>query len=389
MSDYGLEVYCGDGLKLLSTAEMGLAFDLVRNGLDVNYASSPNKYSQVEFPLSPVISQFWNSTADGVVSQFRGGFEDHLVDYMYSSGTLAYNNGHISRSSGPLLGLTNTIGSQNGGSVEGYQESIGIFAKDSLVNVASNLGCYFLTEKSEISSIKMYRKRGSHNFASPMMHLLLVPILSPDDVIALYPTPNSPTFSIGLYTRTPALEIYVIFSEAEAVTLTVYRYSKNFITPIYGEYGLEVFNQQSQRIFSSANSPLLPIFVTNSRSINTLPEYSYNLACVFSRVDGFVYHQFRSGDSRGTACCMFNGISWGGARQWTSQMMGFSEGPGFTMGTLDEVTWDRIDRSRGNWNNVEWSAYNTQRTLPYFAPYYGISKQSMLDIGAFMGVVAY
>ena len=86
---------------------------------------------------------------------------------------------------------------------------------------------------------------------------------------------------------------------------------------------------------------------------------------------------------------MFNGISWGGARQWTSQMMGFSEGPGFTMGTLDEVTWDRIDRSRGNWNNVEWSAYNTQRTLPYFAPYYGISKQSMLDIGAFMGVVAY
>lgn len=223
------------------------------------------------------------------------------------------------------------------------------------------------------------------------MHLLVVRV-GQDEVAALYPDDFSASFSIGLFSKTPAQEIYVIFSEADYVDIQIQIYSKRPATPIYPGYGIETFRTDGSKTFTFQNPPLLPVFVSNSGSINSIPSSSYKLGCVFSRVDTFVYGR-KSGS---TACCVFNGINWVHGSKWASSLMGFTGGGewnpsdksrqfSFTMGTLDSNTWDWM--ASRDLNSKE-GAY-VKYSLPVFAKDRGITKEDLEQIGVFMGVVMY
>lgn len=391
---YGIDVYLGSGVKLLSTAEMGVAFDIQKSGSDVEYTQIPNKYSQVEFPLSPVMG-YYADTEQGVIDQFNAAssrtLAHKLCDNTYEPGSISYGDKHIVKSTANLLGLTNTINSPATSVINPDVPSYGLWGEGSLINVMQEVSAYMLKSNYVKRSHRMWMKLGKVKFKSPTMHLLILQV-DQSEVTALYPADFSKTFSIGLFSKTANQEIYVIFSEADYIDMQVQVYSKYPGAPLYPGYGIETYRADGSKTFTSQNPPLLPIFVTNSSSINSIPSTSYKLGCVFSRVDTFVFGRGR--DS--SACCVFNGISWVNENKWSSAMMGFTEGGqsdpqnssqscNFWMGTFDSATWDWMANIRPGTTESGYVRYS----LPYFAKDFKIKKEDMLGIGVFMGVVMY
>lgn len=391
---YGIDVYLGSGVKLLSTAEMGVTFDIKKSGNAVEYTQIPNKFSQVEFPLSPIMG-YYAGTEQGVINQFNAAssrsLAHKLCDNTYEPGSISYGGKHIVKSTANLLGLTNTINSPATSVINPDVPSYGLWGEGSLINVMQEVSAYMLKSIYVKRSHRMWRKLGKDKFKSPTMHLLILQV-DQNEIAALHPADFSKPFSIGLFSKTANQEIYVIFSEADYIDMQVQVYSKYPGAPLYPDYGIETYRADGSKTFTSQNPPLLPIFVTNSSSINSIPSTSYKLGCVFSRVDTFVYGRGR--DS--SACCVFNGISWVNENKWSSAMMGFTEGGqtnpqnssqnyAFWMGTFDSATWDWISGVKAG--STE-SAY-VRFSLPYFASGQGIKKSDLLAIGVFLGVVMY
>lgn len=391
---YGLDIYLPSGVKLLSTTEMGVAFDIAKSGQNVDYNNIPNSYSQVEFPLSPIMG-FWADSEQGVVNQFNDATSEDaarkLCENTYTPGSITYTNGHITNTTANLLGLTNTINSPASPLIQPKMSNYGFWSKGSLINVMQDMYAYMLKSTYTQRSRRMWMKLGKVKFNSPTMHLLVLNV-SQNEVAALYPADFSKAFSIGLFSKTASQEIYVIFSEADFIDIQVQVYCKLPPTPIYPPYGFETYRSGGSITFTSRNPPLLPVFVTDSASINSIPSAGYKLGCVFSRVDTFVYGR----SSGATACCVFNGISWVHGSKWASAMMGFTGGGDwsstdksrqyrFTMGTFDSNTWDWMSSRKANTTESAYVRYS----LPYFAKDRGINKDALTRIGVFMGVVVY
>lgn len=392
---YGIDVYLGSGIKLLSTTQMGVAFDINKSGQNVDYSWSPNKYSQVEFPLSPIMN-YWADSEQGVVNQFNAanGSDEvahKLCESTYSPGSISYSNGHIVSTTANLLGLTNTIGSPAAPLVRPTVPTYGFWGEGSLISIMQEMSSYMLKSIYVQRSRRMWMKLGVVKFNSPTMHLLVLKI-NQDEIAALYPADFSKAFSIGLYSKTATQEIYVIFSEADFIDMQVQVYNKYPSTPIYPPYGIETYRADGSKTFTSRNPPMLPVFVSNSTSINTIPSIGYRLGCVFSRVDTFVYGR----KSGANACCVFNGISWVHGSKWASNLMGFTGGGewdprdksrqcAFKMGTFDSSTWDWMSSRSSGSKEANYVRYS----LPYFAKDRGISKESLERVGVFMGVVMY
>ena len=401
---YGIDIYLGSGIKLLSTSEMGVAFDIQKNGENVDYNGKPNCYSQVEFPTSPIMG-YWADTEQGIIDQFNalanaGGIgkicksiSRQLVDNTYYKGGIKYTNGHITYTTANLLGLTNTIGSPASPLIKPPAQNYGLWDEGSLLDLLQDVSAYRLKSNFIKRSHRMWKKVGAHMFDSPTMHLLIIPTQQ-DEIAALYPADFSKPFSIGLYAKAYTHEIYVIFSEADYIDMQVQIYSRYPGGAVYSDYGLETYRADGSIAFSSKNPPLLPIFVTNSESINLIPPANYRLGCVFSRVDTFVHAQWKDIYS-GTPACVFNGISWVSGSKWSSELMGFTDGGDayssssttydyiFWMGTFDLKTWDYIVSIpfsvTGDFRFVQFS-------LPRFAKE---NKADFMKIGTFMGVVMY
>lgn len=392
---YGIDVYLGSGIKLLSTDQMGVAFDINKSGQNVDYSWSPNKYSQVEFPLSPIMG-YWADSEQGVVNQFNAAEYDDSVCHdlcvnTYIPGSISYTNGHIVSTTTNLLGLTNTIGSPASPLVKPNIPTYGFWEDGSLINIMYETPAYMLKSNYVQRSRRMWMKLGVVKFNSPTMHLLVLRV-NQDEIAALYPADFSKPFSIGLYSKTSTQEIYVIFSEADFIDIQVQVYSKWLSSPVYPPFGIEVYQADGSKVFTSRNPPLLPVFVSNSVNINHIPSAGYRLGCVFSRVDTFVYG--RNSNRRG--CCVFNGISWEHESKWASAFMGFTNGGywspkdkslrfPFFMGTFDSSTWNWMSRRDPNDRDFMYIQYS----LPWFAKEKGISKESLERVGVFMGVVMY
>lgn len=393
---YGIDVYLGSGLKLLSTAEMGVAFDITKSGINVEYSQTPNKFSQVEFPLSSIMG-YYADTEQGVIDQFNSANSNTLAhklcDNIYEPGSISYANGHIVKSTASLLGLTNTISSPVSSLINPEVPSYGLWGQGSLINIMQEVSAYMLKSSYIKRSHRMWMKLGTVKFNSPVMHLLILQV-DQNDITSLYPADFSKPFSIGLFSKTANQEIYVIFSDADYIDIQVQVYSKYPGAPLYPGYGIETFRADGSKTFTSQNPPLLPIFVTNSNNINSIPSAGYKLGCVFSRVDSFI---FRRGNTDGSsAACVFNGISWVSENKWSSALMGFTEGGQwdasnssrrfkFFMGTFDSATWDWMANIRPGTTESGYVRYS----LPYFAKDFKITKEDMLGIGVFMGVVVY
>ena len=390
---YGIDIYLGSGIKLLSTSEMGVAFDIQKNGENVDYNGKPNCYSQVEFPTSPIMG-YWADTEQGIIDQFNAGNGDdsrtrELVDNTYYMTKLEYTNGHITSAEVNLLGLTNTIGSSASPLVKPQAQNYGLWHEGSLLNVLQDVSAYRLKSNFIKRSRRMWQKLGIHKFDSPTMHLLVIPIKQ-NEIAALYPVDFSKPFSIGLYAKSYTHEIYVIFSEADYIDIQFQIYS---LSPdaVYSGYGLETYRADGSIAFSSKNPPLLPIFVTNSESINLIPPANYRLGCVFSRVDTFVYGQGQD-PFYWNPGCVFNGINWVSGSQWASAFMGFTDGGSsgiggdynyrFYMGTFDLKTWDWIASIPKSWWEDHWVRHSLPKVLTR-------QKNQLMKIGAFMGVVMY
>ena len=135
---YGIEVYLGSGVKLLSTTEMGVAFDIDKSGQNVDYSWTPNKYSQVEFPLSPIMG-YWADSEQGVVDQFNDATNDsaahQLCENTYTPGSISYANRHIVSSTASLLGLTNTINSPAKSIIQPSAPTYGFWGQGSLISI--------------------------------------------------------------------------------------------------------------------------------------------------------------------------------------------------------------------------------------------------------------
>lgn len=401
---YGIDIYLGSGIKLLSTSEMGVAFDIQKNGENVDYNGKPNCYSQVEFPTSPIMG-YWADTEQGIIDQFnaiisagdikngRTTISRQLVDNTYSSGKIRYTNGHITYTTANLLGLTNTIGSPASPLIKPPAQNYGLWDEGSLLDLLQDVSAYRLKSNFIKRSHRMWKKVGAHMFDSPTMHLLIIPIQQ-NEIAALYPADFSKPFSIGLYAKSFTHEIYVIFSEADYIDMQVQIYSRYPGGAVYSDYGLETYRTDGSIAFSSKNPPLLPIFVTNSESINLIPPANHRLGCVFSRVDTFVHSQWKDIYS-GTPACVFNGISWVSGSKWASEFMGFTDGGNasyvgasnsynytFWMGTFDLKTWDFMSSISGS----SWESRFVSYSLPRFAKE---NKADFMKIGTFMGVVMY
>lgn len=393
---YGIDIYLGSGIKLLSTAEMGVAFDIQKNGASVDYNGNPNCYSQVEFPTSPIMGGYWADTEQGIIDQFNAGgrtsISRQLVDNTYHRTQLIYTNGHITYAGANLLGLTNTIGSPASPLIKPPAQNYGLWDDGSLLDVLQDVSAYRLKSNFIKRSHRMWKKLGVHMFDSPTMHLLIIPIQQ-NEVAALYPADFSKPFSIGLYAKSFTHEIYVIFSEADYIDMQVQIYSRYPGGAVYSDYGLETYRADGSIAFSSKNPPLLPIFVTNSESINLIPPANYRLGCVFSRVDTFVHAQ-GADVYGGTPACVFNGISWVSGSKWSSEFMGFTDGGEvsptgdfnylFYMGTFDLKTWNWIEPIKVDWRESRWVGYS----LPNMK-FGRENKAEFMKIGAFMGVVMY
>lgn len=402
---YGIDIYLGSGVKLLSTSEMGVAFDIQKNGASVDYNGNPNCYSQVEFPTSPLTGGYWADTEQGIIDQFNAltnpgnngkiltSITRELVDHTYYRTQLVYTNGHITYAGANLLGLTNTLGSPASPLIKPPAQNYGLWDEGSLLDVLHDVSAYRLKSNFIKRSHRMWKKVGVHMFDSPTMHLLIIPIQQ-NEVAALYPADFSKPFSIGLFAKSYTHEIYVIFSEADFIDMQVQIYSLYPGGAVYSDYGLETYRADGSIAFSSKNPPLLPIFVTNSESINLIPPANYRLGCVFSRVDTFVHAHWQDIYS-GTPACVFNGISWVSGSKWSSEFMGFTNGGTsgstggsgtynytFWMGTFDLKTWDFMSSISGS----SWESRFVYYSLPRFAKE---NKADFMKIGAFMGVVMY
>lgn len=387
MNLYGGEIYLGSGVKLLSTAEMGVAFDIERQGQNVDYSTKPNAYSQVEFPASPIMG-FWADSEEGIHWQFWNESPGYLTDYTYVPGKLKYSGKHISQSTAHLIGLTNTLGSPTPPLINPPQQRYGFQNEGSLLDVIQDISTYSLKASYVKRSRKMWRERaGPNKIDRPAFHLLVLPVL-PGELSVIYPAEFSKAFSIGLYAKTYKNEIYAIFCDEwiDHVDIQVQIYSRYPGGGVFPSYGIETYRADGSLAFSSRNPPLLPMFVTNSEHINGIPQANYRLGCVFSRVDSFVHDQFMDINSyeRGTPACIFNGIRWISPSKWKSELMGFTSGGNggysFNMGTLDYETWWRLKRPKVDWKEYDYVAYS----LPRFT-----ERSDMVKIGVFMGAVVY
>lgn len=393
MNLYGGDIYLGSGVKLLSTAEMGVAFDIVKQGQNVDYSTKPNAYSQVEFPGSPIMG-FWVDTEDGIRWQFDNGITldltRDLTSYIYYPGKIEYGGSHIVKSTAHLIGLTNTLGSPTPPLINPPQQRYGFQNEGSLLDIVQDVSCYCLKASYVKRSTKMWPERRGPNkkpnqIPRPTFHLLVIPALA-DDLCVIYPADFSKPFKIGLYAKTDRNEIYAIFCDKsiDFIDIKIQVYSRYPIRGVFPPYGIETYRADGSLAFSSKNPPLLPIFVTNSEHINGTPPANYQLGCVFSRVDSFVYAQFK-GPWDGTPACIFNGISWTSPTKWKSELMGFSNGgsDGYEhyMGTLDWDTYVWMHHVEIGWREFHWVEYS----LPYFYK----NKERLSKIGVFMGAVVY
>ena len=392
MNLYGGDIYLGSGVKLLSTAEMGVAFDIVKQGQNVDYSTKPNAYSQVEFPESPIMG-FWVDTEDGIRWQFDKERSRNLTSYIYYPGKIEYSGRHIVKSTAHLIGLTNTLGSPTPPLINPPQQRYGFQNEGSLVDIIQDVSCYclkasYIKRSTKLWPERLVRTQKPSPIPRPTFHLLVIPALA-DDLCVIYPADFSKHFKIGLYAKSDKNEIYAIFCDKsiDFIDIKVQVYSRYPVRGVFPSYGIETYRADGSLAFSSKNPPLLPIFVTNSEYINGIPPANYQLGCIFSRVDSFVHAQFK-GQWDGTAACIFNGISWTSPTKWKSELMGFSDGGegGNTgcfheMGTLDWDTYVWMHHVKVDWKEYKWVAYS----LPNFEK----NKERLSKIGVFMGAVVY
>lgn len=388
MNLYGGDIYLGSGVKLLSTAEMGVAFDIVKQGQNVDYSTKPNAYSQVEFPGSPIMG-FWVDTEDGIRWQFDNADTWDLTDYIFYPGKIKYSGKHISQTTTHLIGLTNTLGSPTPTLINPPQQRYGFQNEGSLLDIVQDVSCYCLKASYVKRSTKMWPQMyAPYKIPRPTFHLLVIPALA-DDLCVIYPADFSKPFKIGLYAKTDKNEIYAIFCDdsIDFIDIKVQVYSRYPVRGVFPSYGIETYRADGSLAFSSKNPPLLPVFVTNSEHINGIPPANYQLGCIFSRVDSFVHCHFKPHNyfERGTAACIFNGISWTSPTKWKSELMGFSNGgsDGYEhcMGTLDWDTYVWMHHVEIGWREFHW--------VEYSLPYFNKDKERLSKIGVFMGAVVY
>ena len=337
MSDYGLEVYCGDGIKLLSTAEMGVAFPLVGAG-NFSYATAPNSLSQVEFPRSPVIGGWPESATNESIKQVFDSMPHDWVpapiwstvsSYRGSSAPwISYGGNHISGCSEPVLGLSNTL---NGGTAPATPEladTYGVFAKDSLVNLASTLNHLVLVKVETLSGLSFpaaYWTNMTGFRRTPQ--LLVVPLLTANTTIALKTIESG--VSVGLLARTPNYEVYILHCDSSAPCgVRVYTYDTLDVAVAnnpsgHAEYGIEVFEGNAVR-FSSRHPPLLPVFVSTYQALNNVPAQDVRLACVFSSISMVTQYIERSRRVDEEINMVFNGVKWESDGKMLRARMGFA-----------------------------------------------------------------
>lgn len=377
MSDYGLDVYCGDGLKLLSTAEMGLAFRLQGTG-SFTYGTLPNYASQAEFPTSPDCPG-WSSELDSqaVVNMFHAASVTWVPEPVFNvyqrhrNGQLSitYANKHISTCSTAVYGLTNTVGGAAYTEPAQSGDSYGFVHEGSLIGLAHDVDSMCLHQKYEIQAIALSSGKGM-SFLGGRKHvqLFVVPLLSEKSLIAI--KPHSAWVGVGLFARTPTHEIYIIhspFAKLQTVTVYVYDTLQTGTTPaIPSEFGIEVFSKNGL-CFSSRNPPLLPLFVSTSASLHSVPTTNYPIACVFSTFSSQYFYQPRGRTNPELLAYLFNGVRWNAEGILEHARMGF-------------LSRTKLGRSVSGASLYTMASYDEQVSV---AP---INNNQP---GVFMGVVAY
>lgn len=394
MSDYGLEVYCGDGLKLLSTAEIGLAFWLTE-GAAYSYDQIPNSFSQVEFPTSNIVT---NSFGSGLTYSdlFRwvgqhewvtlGSWQSPEVDNSVPhAGTLSYANNHIVRSSTRLLGLSNTINSPLNVPITLKTDTYGLWGNDSLISLATGTPSLHLLSKQTLQSVRWKRTNGTAEYRDPsyqpVAHFLIIALPSPTSILALRPTNLG--VPLGLWSRTPTHEVYVLHSEADTELVDVYYYDtfeKVQIPALNADYGLEVRAETGQG-FKSTNPPLLPLYVATFGGMQNSIGSQYNVACVFSNVASLSTMKTLNPWQTFTRVMAFNGVKWDSPARLSREHMGFSSSGWWTFGAYNTSYKNYARQSTGGNYNSERHGHSLRAT--------SISDGYLDAPGVFMGVVAY
>lgn len=395
MSDYGLEVYCGDGIKLLSTAEMGVAFWL--NGGDAYaYDQQPNSFSQVEFPTSKVVTDSFGASLSyndlfGWLGGGRGYVElgkwqsSEIANSIPHAGTVNYGANHITRSSTRLLGLSNTLNKPINKPINTDIETYGLWNTDSLISLTMSTSSLHLVGRQTVQSVRWKRTNGDSNYRDPpyqpVAHFLIIPLLSPTLILAL--RPHSFGVPLGLWCRTPTHEVYVLHSEAETELVDIYYYEtfENILGPVLSaDYGLEVTGN-SGRGFKSTNPPLLPIYAATFNGMPTPIWSQYKVACVYTNVASLSTMKVLDPWKNVTRVMAFNGVKWDSSGTVSREHMGFSASGWWTFGTYNTSYKNYARRDMGGKYNRELNGHSLRSTA--------LSNAFFDAPGVFMGVVAY
>lgn len=422
MSDkYGLTIYAG-GVELLSTSEMGLAFDAQKVGNHISYMDAPNAFSQVEFPFAQPVG-FWKTTATEVAAQLdyartvnnvyaESAAHRNIIGNIFRSSPIQYADGHISTAAGKVLCLTNTIGDTEGTSAPVNPTAsplnsftYGLLAPGSLVDMAMVVDTYHLVNIETHQGVEISRDRAplAHHsgFFAPDLarpFIVCVPCLAEEEVLAVCPREFNSGISVALLAQTSSTCIYLCYSQADAPELTIYRYSKQIYRPLFSPYGLRVYKKRNVVGFSTENPLLLPLYVSGGEKIGTTHLAKYKAAVIFSRIDTLVamtdFPDNRGGPLRHTSTVIVNGVQWETPYQLKKRLMGFagSYGPfawnkvfSTYLGALTEAWFERgfVDYAQYNWKS-EFSdgLHNSIRSGV-------IPRQAIENTGAYLAVVAY
>lgn len=418
---YGLTIYTG-GVRLLSTSEMGLAFDAQKVGNNISYMDAPNAFSQVEFPFAQPVG-FWKTTAKEVAAQLdyvrtvnniyaESAAHRNIIGNIFRSSSIQYANGHISTAAGKVLCLTNTIGDTSGMNAPVNPTvsplnsfTYGFLAPGSLVDMAMAVDTYHLVNIETHQGVEISRDRAplAHHsgfFASDLARsfIVCVPCMADEEVLAVCPREFNSGISVALLAQTASTCIYLCYSKADAPELTIYRYSKQLYRPLFSSYGLRVYKKHNVIGFSTENPLLLPLYVSGGEKIGTTHLAKYKTAVVFSRIDTLVamtdFPDDRGGTLQHTSTAIVNGVQWETPYQLKKRLMGFagSYGPSAwnkvyhtCLGSITEAWFERgfVDAAQYTWR-AEFSEglHSSIRRGE-------IPRQAVENTGAYLAVVAY